>query len=149
MHREAVEVATGSSVKCLKAIVPLVFLLMTPASPVSGKAAPDVLTSHLVKELALRALRPAELRLPALGVDFAETSGRYVYVTVTWRGAAGGSAVVENFAIDRFTGDVFTSSACDERKNPRLERFQVQVRRTLGLSRAQYKKLKTQGPFCH
>jgi len=68
---------------------------------------------------------------------------------VTWEGTPKGSVVVGNYAVDPYTGDVFSATiGCYEEKNKRLEALQAQIRAKLHLSQSEYQRLKTKGPLC-
>jgi hypothetical protein len=57
--------------------------------------------------------------------------------------------VVGSYAVDLFTGDVFSATAyCHEEKNKNLEAIQKQFRTTLNLTQGEYERLKTRGPLC-
>jgi hypothetical protein len=109
------------------------------------------ITSDQAKALALAALTPAQKHLPGLETVRYQSrhSSRFVFYTVVWLGEQNGSVVVENFAVDSRTGDVWSASAsCDEMNNPELSKLQSEVRVELGLSGTKYKSLKTHGPLC-
>jgi hypothetical protein len=68
---------------------------------------------------------------------------------VVWEGLPKESVVVANYAVDPYTGDVFSAvSECKEEKNKRLLALQKQVRATLHLSKSEYQRVKTKGPLC-
>lgn len=117
----------------------------------AGDAEGRKITQSQVNILAKAALLAKEASLPGIEVVPESNAGsRYEYVTVTWRGPPnGGSVVVESFAIDLYTGDVFSStSSCDEKKNNNLSHLQKKIRAQLHLSPESYRKLKTKGPMC-
>lgn len=101
-----------------------------------------LVTVQEAKSLVFQALTPKEKALSG-GVD-ARSDGRYLYVTVVPTRGQG----VLNFAVDRRTADVWTTSACLERTNPRLQRLQLKLREQLRLSPTAYIKAKGGGPFC-
>jgi hypothetical protein len=56
---------------------------------------------------------------------------------------------VAYYTVDTYTGDVFDPILeYFEIKNKKLETLQRQIRRTLHLTQAEYKKIKTKGPTC-
>ena len=88
--------------------------------------------------------------MPSLGVDlFDDPSSKFLFAAVTWAGTPEGSVVVDNYAVDPRTGDVFIAAAeCDEVKNERLRVLQKQIRVSLHLTQVAYRRLKTKGPLC-
>jgi hypothetical protein len=79
----------------------------------------------------------------------APDSSKFLFFTVTWEGRPKGSVVVGNYAVDPYTGDVFSATiGCYEEKNKRLQALQAQVRATLHMSQSEYQRLKTRGPLC-
>ncbi|MEP6622494.1 MAG: hypothetical protein ABJE47_24435 [bacterium] len=90
-------------------------------------------------------------RLPKVEVESydAPTASTFLFFTVTWEGTPSGSVVVGNYAVDPYTGDVFSATiSCHEQKNKNLLARQAQVRATLRLSLSAYRRLKTKGPLC-
>jgi hypothetical protein len=109
------------------------------------------ITSDQAMALVMASLTAQQRRLPRLGAEPSSPQGpsRFLFFEVTWEGTPNGSVVVDNYAVDPYTGDVFSSvMSCYEVKNKRLEALQAQVRATLHLTQAKYKKLKTNGPLC-
>ena len=102
------------------------------------------------KALVIASLTSKERRLPSLAVDPSDDpTSKFIFVTVTWAGTPNGSVVIGNYAVDPYTGDVFSATvACHEEKNKHLEAPQRKVRATLHLTQAEYQKLKTKGPLC-
>jgi hypothetical protein len=103
------------------------------------------------KSLVLTSLAPEQKKLPkleAVQYDNANTP-RFLFFTVTWEGGANRSVVVGNFAVDSYTGDVWSASAeCTEESNPELRKLQAKIRASLKLSHSDYLRLKTKGPLC-
>jgi hypothetical protein len=58
-----------------------------------------------------------------------------------------GSVVVDDLAVDPQTGDVWRRGAC-KLNSPSLKKAQAAVRKRLGLSDKEYKKLQHDGPDC-
>ena len=65
------------------------------------------------------------------GIDDVGTGGHYGY-----------------FAVDKMTGDVWLGTSCREYHSRELARAQRQLRRRLGMSSQDYKRLRRDGPYC-
>jgi len=103
------------------------------------------------KSLVLKALSAEQKRLSGLGAERYQDphSSRFFFFTVFWAAGPGQSVVVGNYAVDPYTGDVWSAAReCGEIRNPDLQKFQRRVRESLGLSDAMYLRLKTKGPLC-
>jgi hypothetical protein len=113
-------------------------------------AGPNKIDLAQARTLVMASLTSKERRLPSLAVDpYDDPNSKFFFVTVTWAGTTNGSVVVGNYAVDPYTGDVFSATiACHEEKNKHLEALQRQVRATLHLTPAEYQKLKAKGPLC-
>ena len=129
---------------------------MLLASTLNGLLLAQVVSQHLqlvsasdAKALVSAALPPSIKRLPGVGIEPGQVRGRFDYFTVTWAQPGPGSVVAGNYAVDLRTGDVFSSVIeCDELKTSALRQLQHKVRAQLGLSRRQYRELKSTGPLC-
>lgn len=109
------------------------------------------ITGDQAKALVMASLSPQQRQLPKVEAvpDNTPNSTRFLFFTVTWKGTPNGSVVVANYAVDSYTGDVFSSTReCFEEKNKRLEALQAKVRADLHLSPSEYQRLKTKGPLC-
>lgn len=109
------------------------------------------MTAEQARELVIASLTAEQRRLPSLEAEQydAPDSSQFVFFTVTWRGTPNGSVVVGNYAVDSYTGDVWSAViGCYEVKNKKLSALQSQVRATLHLSQSEYQRLKTKGPLC-
>jgi hypothetical protein len=103
------------------------------------------------ERLALAALTAQQRKLPGVGADPFDDphSPRFMFFTIVWESGPKDSVVVENLAVDPYTGDVWSAtSSCDEISNPELRALQRTFRHTLRLSPSEYKRLKTKGPLC-
>lgn len=108
-------------------------------------------TPDQARVLVLASLTPKERQLPKLETEpyNGPQSSRFVYFAVTWSDTPNGSFVVGSYAVDPYTGDVFSAtSRCHEEKTKNLEALQKQFRTSMSLSQAEYLKLKTKGPLC-
>jgi len=123
------------------------FVVFAPAAA----SAPRKITTEQAHALVLASLTPEQSRLTKLNVlpyDSPEKS-IFWFFTITWAGTPTGSVVVGNYAVDPYTGDVFSaSSASYEYKSAKLQSLQAKVRESLHLSRPEYERLKTKGPLC-
>jgi hypothetical protein len=109
------------------------------------------LNRNQAERLALAALTAQERTLPGVGADSYDDphSPRFMFFTIVWESGPKDSVVVAIFAIDPYTGDVWSAtSSCDEITNPELHALQGTFRHILGLSPSEYKRLKTKGPLC-
>jgi hypothetical protein len=52
------------------------------------------------------------------------------------------------YAVDRGTGDVWSAVFCERIARRKLSRLQAALRRRIGLTNAQYERLKRPGPLC-
>jgi hypothetical protein len=126
-------------------------LLLFTFGIVAWPTEPSRITIPQAKELVLASLTAQQRQLPKLTVDPYNESGasRFWFYTVTWEGLPKGSVVVGNYAVDPFTGDVFSAVAsCDELHTKKLQALQEEIRAALHLSKAEYQRLKTKGPLC-
>jgi hypothetical protein len=108
-----------------------------------------VLTVDECRQLALIALDPAARKLPKLGVD--ENKNPYFptfyHFEITWDNPAG-SVVVDHYAVDPRTGDVWSDIVCRMIKSQSLKKLQRTMRKQIGLRTGDYIKLKRPGPMC-
>jgi hypothetical protein len=129
----------------------LLFVALTAVTAAAADHASERKISTVrAKALVMAALTSEQRRLPKLGADQdPPSSSRFWFFTVTWAGPPEGSVVVGNYAVDPYTGDVFSSTAsCYEYSNKGLRALQAQVRSSLHLTRSKYQRLKTKGPLC-
>jgi hypothetical protein len=56
--------------------------------------------------------------------------------------------MIGNYWVDRRTGDVLNAAICEELASPGLEAVKEKLRKTIGLSKLKYKKLRIKGPMC-
>ena len=132
--------------KRLFALVTLCSVLGFASEPARPK-----LNRDQAERLALAALTAEQRKLPGVGADLSDNpySPRFMFFTIVWNSGPKDSVVVANFAVDPYTGDVWSAtSSCDELSNPELRALQRTFRHTLRLSPSEYKRLKTKGPLC-
>jgi hypothetical protein len=108
------------------------------------------ITSAQAKALVLVSLTPNQKRLPGVGAEpYDYPNSKFVFFTVFWEGSPKDSVVVGNYAVDPYTGDVFSATiGCKEERNKNLLALQKRIRATLHLSQSDYQRLKTKGPLC-
>ncbi len=142
--------ATKGGVHMKRSVVLLFACLCIFSASAENKAERSVAPDQ-ARVLVLAALTPKQRQLPSLETDPYNNPGstRFLFFSVTWGKTASGSQVVGSYAVDLFTGDVFSATAyCHEEKNKNLEALQKQFRTNLQLTQAEYQKLKTKGPLC-
>jgi hypothetical protein len=111
------------------------------------------ITVKEAETLLSEALEGSEMtKLPDFGLnDFASSPGfysRWYLFTGTWAGASNGSAITGNWAIDKKTGEVWNAVICEQLASPGLTRMQEAIRNRIGLSPAEYSKIRVDGPVC-
>jgi hypothetical protein len=123
----------------------LIVALSVAFSSSIGRPKSRFLSEQQAIALAQAALTPGERKVGADFDHIQTTSRGYLMVTlVPLRGEG-----VVNFAVDRRTGDVWSPSReCFEITNDRVRSLQAKLRRQLGISQSDYRKLKTHGPLC-
>lgn len=77
----------------------------------------------------------------------AEFQGFY-FIHAEWDSPSSKSAAIGHFAVERTTGDVWDWVVCGEFNSPSLSAAQQALRKKIGLSDEEYKKIRKQGPFC-
>lgn len=106
------------------------------------------------KQLVFAALPSKDRHLPGLAFDVGVENrykgfDRFYILSVTWAGPPDGSVVVGGYYVDRYTGDVWDAAMdCYEYDNPDLRKLQVSIRKRIGMSPAEYQKVKVKGPMC-
>lgn len=127
----------------------LLFVYDTTAAAVEHPA--QRITNEQARALVMASLSEEQRRLPKAEAEQFDTptASKFLFFTVSWEGTPKGSVVVGNYAVDPYTGDVFSAVIeCKEEKNKRLLALQRQIRATLHLSQSEYQRLKTKGPLC-
>jgi hypothetical protein len=136
----------------MKKAIGLLFLVsLCVATSSTVECSPQRITNEQARELVLASLTEEQRRLPKVEAEQfdAPYASKFLFLTVSWEGTPKGSVVVGNYAVDPFTGDVFSAVIeCKEKKNKRLLVLQKQIRATLHLSQSDYQRLKTKGPLC-
>ena len=130
------------------------FMLFVAACLCAGSAKGEpqrTITVGQARALVMASLLPEQRALPKVEADEypSPKPSHFLFFTVTWEGTPSGSVVVGNYAVDRYTGDVWSAtSSCEEETNKILRALQAKVRATLHLSRSHYHEIKTKGPLC-
>jgi hypothetical protein len=134
-----------------KVIVLFLLASLCATTARAGEPPEHKITTGQARALVMASLTAEQRRLPKLEAEQydAPDSSKFVFFTVTWEGTPQGSVVVGNYAVDPYTGDVFSATiGCHEEKNKRLQALQAQLRANLHLSQSEYQRLKTKGPLC-
>jgi hypothetical protein len=135
----------------MKRVLVLLFACLCVSDASAADRAERRVTPDQAQALVLASLTPKQRQLPSLGAepDNAANSSRFLFLTVTWAGTPNGSVVVGNYAVDIWTGDVFSASmSCHEETNRNLKALQKQFRTALHMKQAEYQRMKTKGPLC-
>jgi hypothetical protein len=136
----------------MKKTIALLFLVsLCAATSSAAERSPQRITNEQARALVMASLSEQQGRLPKVEAEQfdAPYPSKFLFFTVSWEGTPKGSVVVGNYAVDPFTGDVFSAVIeCKEENNKRLLALQKQVRATLHLSQSEYQRLKTHGPLC-
>jgi hypothetical protein len=134
-----------------KAIILIALVSLSVVGTSATEAPGKRITVAQAKALVLASLTPEQKHLPGVGAEGynGKNFSKFMFFTVYWEGTPTGSVVVGNYAVDTYTGDVFSATAeCKEEKNKNLAALQTRVRTTLRLSKSEYQRLKTKGPLC-
>jgi hypothetical protein len=113
-------------------------------------AAARKLTVDEARELASEALEPRQAKLP--GLTFQPYDDKnfpdYISFEVLWDNPVpDGSIVVVDLAVDPQTGDVFKRGGCSA-TSPELVKLQKAMRKRIGLSEQEYRKLRHPAEAC-
>lgn len=101
------------------------------------------------RELVSAALPSWALKLRNLAIDpYEDAYSPDFYYFFVWHPVPEGSGTVGQFAVDPMTGDVWNGVLCEEYTTAALSRLQISVRKQLGLSDKDYRRLKRLGPTC-
>jgi hypothetical protein len=135
----------------MKRVIVLLLFCLYAATARAGEPPKHKVTTGQARALVMASLTAEQRRLPKLEAEQYDAPGssKFLFFAVTWEGTPKGSVVVGNYAVDPYTGDVFSATiGCYEEKNKRLWALQAQVRATLHLSQSEYQQLKNKGPLC-
>jgi hypothetical protein len=116
----------------------------------AAQKAPRKLTLEEAQVLAIDALDTASRKLPGLtlGKYKEEHFPDFFSFEALWDNPdPDGSTVVDDLAVDPQTGDVWRRGAC-RLQSLTLTKSQIAIRKRIGLSDADYQRLRRQGPAC-
>lgn len=117
---------------------------------IGAQSAPRKLTREEAQDLAFDALAAASRKLPGLVLEKYKEDhfpDFYAFEIIWDNPDPDGSTVVDDVAIDPATGDVWRRGVCRV-QSPALAKSQAAVRKRIGLSDAEYQKLRRPGPAC-
>lgn len=111
--------------------------------------APKV-TVHEARELAQAAMPSLTARLPGLKFDAFENPyyPDFYFFELLWNSTGDVSPIADHYAVDSRTGDVWKAVVCSELKTPKLSMVQNALRKKIGLTPKQYRKIRRPGPEC-
>ncbi|HEV1284969.1 MAG TPA: hypothetical protein VNU44_06645 [Bryobacteraceae bacterium] len=72
----------------------------------------------------------------------------FYFIHAEWDSPAHNSAAIGHFAVERATGDVWDWVICGQFHSPSLTAAQQALRKRIGLTDAEYLKIRKPGPFC-
>jgi len=100
--------------------------------------------------LVLAALPSETRRLPGftLRQHDVQEFPQFYFFTAIWIGAPNGSLIAGDWAVDRSTADVWSALRCEEESTSTLRKLQSKLRKTIGLTDAEYQRAKKKGPMC-
>jgi hypothetical protein len=72
----------------------------------------------------------------------------FYFIHAEWDSPKMRHAAIGHFAVERSTGEVWDWVKCGEFNSPSLQEAQQVVRKRIGLTDADYQKIRKMGPFC-
>jgi hypothetical protein len=130
------------------------FLLLSPGLAFCG-APSDTGARQITREEARALLNKAlegsaMTKLPAFKLTESTSDGnsRWYLFRGTWAGAPNGSYIIDTWAIDKRTGEVWEAAVCRELYFPALEDMQDDIHKKIGLSVEDYLRIRVDGPLC-
>jgi hypothetical protein len=126
----------------------LAFLLLLLAQSYPAESNGRVISSERAQDLVRAALpswalNAGELHIYRGSDDY--VPGLYFF-SVYGPTNPGGSSLIGHFLVDPRTGDLFDGVACLDHKTVALAKLQASIRKQIGLSNAEYRKLKRPKP---
>jgi hypothetical protein len=115
-----------------------------------AQTTPRKITREEAQNLAVDALDPASRQLPGLTLEKYKEEhfpDFFAFEAIWDNPDPDGSTVVDDLAIDPQTADVWRRGAC-RIQTPALAKSQAALRKRIGLSDAEYQKLRRPGPTC-
>jgi hypothetical protein len=100
------------------------------------------------RELARAAMPPLTARLPGVYLDVFKNPyyPDFYFFEITWNSTGDMSPIADHYAVDSRTGDVWKAVICRELKSPALSMRQAVLRKKIGLTPKQYRKIRRRGP---
>jgi hypothetical protein len=100
------------------------------------------------RQLVIQALEPAQRKLRGLEARMPKRTQipEFYKFEVQWDNPTPGSVVVGSFAVNRVTGDVWELAFCERKKSQELARLQESLRKKIGLSAEELKRLTEKAP---
>ena len=119
------------------------------ADPLVQTAARNI-TLEEARSLALIALSPEGAKPRELGLNISKDRDfpAFYFFDGQFDSKEHETAVTAHYAVDRETGDVWSAVVCKEYKTTRLRDLQFAVRKQIGVSPEQYRRLRRPGPVC-
>jgi hypothetical protein len=117
---------------------------------VCAQTAPRKVTREEAIELAFDSIDPESRKLPGLTLEKYKEEhfpDFYAFEAIWDNPDPDGSTVVDDLAVDPRTGDVWRRGVC-RLQSPTLGKSQAAIRKRIGLSDAEYQKLRRAGPTC-
>jgi hypothetical protein len=140
----------GSRTKLLSALTLLALTMSGEAQSAQQKVSPKEIDELL--RAGVEAENPGALKLRGFGFEppFKSPGNyypRFQIYQATWDNI-GGSVNAGFYALDPMTLDIWNGVICEEIKSPKLASIQRKIRARIGLSNAEYRRLRVTGPEC-
>ena len=124
-------------------------LLPVPAYP-AQTAGPPAVTVDEAQQLVLaisESMGWTKLNGFSLEPYESKTFPAFYFFSAMWDNPDG-SAMIDHLAVDRRTGAVWSAIVCREFSSKKLRRAQFDLRRKIGLTKDEFRKIKRLGPMC-
>ena len=134
----------------MKLVAVCLLVLTLCVAAVAQQQDSRLVTDDEARKLVMAAMPSSAKHLPKFGLEGGLDSHdpRFYVFMAYWAGAPNGSMVIGNYAVDTLTADVWDAvMACQELSTPALRKLQKEVRSRVGLSQAQYRKVKRRCPL--
>lgn len=131
----------------LRSAATLSALLALPlALPAVASGRARDLTADEARRLVIRALQPAQRSLPGLELSASYDVPGFYNFAALWDPPDQESPVVGFFAVNRATGDVWEMVLCTKRTSAELRRLQDELRKRIGLTGDELRKMTDEAP---
>jgi len=134
----------------VKLVAFCLFVMTLCVAAVAGQQDSRLVADDEARKLVMAALPSSTKHLPKFGLEGGLDSHdpRFYVFMAYWAGAPNGSMVIGHYAVDTSTADVWDAvMACQELSTPALRKLPKGVRLRLGLSEAQYRRVKRRCPL--